>query len=278
MQHEEIDRRVSEHYGWSGLMERIEQELRNHGIDPLSVTANQLAPVDNYHSQRLAGTLALAHLAAISRTDRVLDVGGGIGGPARQLATRIGCQMVVLDITSEYCAVGETLTRWTRLADRVSFVCGNALTMPFPDSSFDVVWTQHASMNIAQKARYYGEMSRVVRRGGRLALFDVLAGPNQPIHFPVPWASEQSFSFLLRPEDTRTLITQAGFHERVWLTGEELRTELDRSDASSDDDATSVKLNPGLLNGSNAQLMGANVQRNHQEGRITLAMGVFERA
>jgi SAM-dependent methyltransferase len=219
----EIDEQVNRHYGWSGLMETIEEEIRRNGIDPRKVTVDELAPVDNYHWHRLAGTLALARAASISATDSVLDVGGGIGGPARQLAHRYGCSVTVLDLTSEYCAVGETLTAWTNLEDKVSFVCGNALAMPFRDGTFDVAWTQHASMNIADKASLYREMARVVRVGGRLAFFDVLAGPNQPIHFPVPWASDPSFNFLLTPEETRTLIAQSGFREITWWPARDSR-------------------------------------------------------
>jgi SAM-dependent methyltransferase len=151
MSQDGIDQSISSHYGWSGLLESIEQEIRRHGVDPQQVTVDQLAPVDNYHWFRLAGTLALAHAAAITSADRVLDVGGGIGGPARQLAHRFGCSVTVLDLTPDYCAVGEQLTRWTKLTDQVSFVCANALAMPFADESFDVVWTQHASMNIPDK-------------------------------------------------------------------------------------------------------------------------------
>lgn len=132
---EETERKITGHYGWSGLMERIEQEVREHGLDPQRVTVDQLAPVDNYHWHRLAGTLALARLAAITSADRVLDVGGGIGGPARQLAHRFRCQVTVLDLTAEYCTMDETLTTWTRLTDRVSFVCGNALPCRFPTAA-----------------------------------------------------------------------------------------------------------------------------------------------
>ena len=208
------------------------------------MTVDDLAPVDNYHWHRLAGTLALARAAAISAADNVLDVGGGIGGPARQLAHRYGCRVTVLDLTAEYCAVGETLTAWTNLADQVSFVCGNALAMPFPDGNFDVVWTQHASMNIADKPGLYGEMARVVRVGGRLAFFDVLAGPNQPIHFPVPWASDPSFNFLLSPEETRSLIAEAGFREIAWMTGEALEAELERSDSDADTPSSNSSSEP----------------------------------
>ena len=272
-----VDERINRHYGWSGLMETIEEELIRKGIEPTQVTVDELAPVDNYHWHRLAGTLALADAAGISAVDSVLDVGGGIGGPARQLASRFGCRVTVVDLTAEYCSVGEKLTEWTNLEDRVSFVCASALDMPFPDGTFDVVWTQHASMNIADKAGLYREMARVLRVGGRLAFFDVLAGPTQPIHFPVPWASDPSFSFLLSPKETRALITETGFREIVWMTGAALETALERADRSADEQSAHPALDPGLLNGPNSPQMGANVGRNSAEGRILPALGVYER-
>ncbi len=272
----EIDERVNRHYGWSGLMEAIEEEIRRRGIHPTRVTVDELAPVDNYHWHRLAGTLALASAAAISATDNVLDVGGGIGGPARQLAHRYGCRVTVLDLTAEYCAVGETLTAWTSLDEQVSFVCANALAMPFPDGSFDVVWTQHASMNIADKDGLYREVARVVRPGGRFAFFDILAGSNQPIHFPVPWSAEPSFSFLLSPEETRALIVRNGFRETTWLTGPDLKAELDRAEEADPGDQEPL-LDSSLLNGPDSSAMAENVARNLNEGRIVPAIGVFER-
>lgn len=273
----DVDERINRHYGWSGLMEAIEAELQRNGIDPQRVTIDQLAPVDNYHAFRLAGTLALARVAAITSADRVLDVGGGIGGPARQLAHRFDCRVTVLDLTAEYCAVGQTLTEWTRLTDLVSFVNASALEMPFDAASFDVVWTQHASMNISDKAGLYREIARVVRPGGRFAFFDMLAGPNQPIHLPVPWAADPSFSFLASPADTRALIAEAGFHETTWLTGVALQEELARSEPPADDPSADAPLDSGLLNGSQSARMGANVGRNLKEGRIVPAIGVFER-
>jgi SAM-dependent methyltransferase len=273
----DIDARISSHYGWSGLMDTIEREIRGKGIDPQQVTVAQLAPVDNYHWYRLAGTLALARAAEITAADRVLDVGGGIGGPARQLAHRFGCRVTVLDVTSEYCAVGEQLTEWTGLTDLVTFVHANALEMPLPDASFDVAWTQHASMNIPDKAGLYREIARVLRPGGRFAFFDVLAGPNQPIHFPVPWATDPSVNFLVSPGETRALIAQAGFREIGWMTDQALQAELERPDPREDELPAHPELNAGLLNGSDGPRMGANVARNSQEGRILPALGVFER-
>ena len=257
-------------------MDAIENEIRRHGIEPENVTVAQLAPVDNYHAFRLAGTVALANAAGIAAAHHVLDVGGGIGGPARQLATRFGCNVTVVDLTPEYCAVGETLTTWAHLTNRVSFVHASALDMPFDDASFDIVWTQHASMNISAKASLYREIARVVRPGGRFAFFDILAGPNRPIHFPVPWAADPSFSFLLSPDETRALIVREGFRETTWLTGADLDAELDRSDQPDPGDQVPM-LDSSLLNGPDSAAMGENVARNMKEGRIIPAIGVFER-
>lgn len=107
----EMEAQVNRHYGWSGLMETIEQEIRRNGIDPARVTVDELAPVDNYHWHRLAGTLALARAAQIGAADSVLDVGGGIGGPARQLAQRYGCRVTVLDLTAGYFLLTPEETR-----------------------------------------------------------------------------------------------------------------------------------------------------------------------
>ena len=272
----DVDERVSGHYGWPGLMEAIESEIRRNGIEPEDVTVAQLAPVDNYHAFRLAGTVALANAAGISAADRVLDVGGGIGGPARQLAVRFGCSVTVVDVTADYCAVGETLTRWTHLTDRVSFVHASALDMPFDGASFDIVWTQHASMNISDKDGLYREVARVVRPGGRFAFFDILAGPNQPIHFPVPWAADPSVSFLSSPSDTRALIASEGFRETTWLTGADLKAVLDQRD-EPDPGEQEPLLDSGLLNGPASAAMSENVARNLKESRIVPAIGVFER-
>ena len=132
-------------------------------------------------------------------------------------------------------------------------------------------------MNISDKAGLYREIARVLRPAGRFAFFDVLAGPNQPIHFPVPWASDPSFSFLLAPDETSELITRAGFRMRTWLADKALETELGRPDPLAEDAGPGEPLDPGLLNGSDALRMGKNVGRNSEEGRILPVLGVFER-
>ena len=170
--------------------------LRANGKDPAALTIEDLAPIDQLHARGSEATLELARLAGITAGMRVLDVGGGLGGPARTLASAFGCSVEVLDLTEEFCRAGEMLTARTGLADLVCFRQGNALKMPYPGAGFDVAWTQHSSMNIADKERLYAEIQRVLRPGGRLALHEILAGPVSPIHFPVPWARDPDLSHL----------------------------------------------------------------------------------
>ena len=133
--------------------------------------------------------MELARLAGITSGIRVLDVCGGLGGPARTLASEFDCAVEVLDLTQDFCRAGGVLTARTGLGGRVSFRHGDALEMPYPDdAAFDPAWTQHSSMNIADKGRLYAEIHRVLRPDGRLAMHEMLAGPVSPIHFPVPWA------------------------------------------------------------------------------------------
>jgi ubiquinone/menaquinone biosynthesis C-methylase UbiE len=142
---------------------------------------------------------------------RVLDVCGGLGDPARTLASEFDCAVEVLDLTEDFCRAGGVLTARTGLDGRVSFRHGNALEMPYPDAGFDEAWTQHSSMNIADKGRPYAEIHRVLRPDGRLAMHEMLAGPVSPIHFPVPWARDPSLSHLRLPGEARALLRETGF-------------------------------------------------------------------
>lgn len=208
------------HYdGWD-LTDEIAGALRSAGLDPEHLSLDDLAPLDEFHALGRPATLALAELAQIAEGDRVLDVGAGIGGPARLLADRFGAQVTALDPTERFCAADEMLCRATGLADRVSVVRGDALALPFEDASFDVAWTQHVAMSIEDKAGMYAEMRRVLAPGGRVAIFDVVAGPGGPIHFPVPWADGPEASFLVSPDELLELLRGAGLEVRTANDGQ----------------------------------------------------------
>ena len=190
---------VADHYRRRALGDVILRALKESGKDIEHLTPDDLAPVDEFHSGGRNATIRLAQLAQIDGSQRVLDVGCGIGGPSRYLASKFGCQVTGLDLTAEFVALAGMLAQRTRLADKVTYQQGNALDLPFPDASFDVVWSQNAAMNIADRDRLYGEMHRVLRPGGRLAFQDVAAGPGGEPYYPTPWAGDKSISFLFAP-------------------------------------------------------------------------------
>ena len=254
--------------------------MHEAGKDPDSITAQDLTPVDQLHTRGKDATLELARLAGVTPEVRVLDVGSGLGGPARTLATEIGCSVEVLDVTEEFCRAGEMLATRTGLGDLVTFRHASALDMPHPDASFDAVWMQHSSMNIADKERLYAEIHRVLRPAGHLALHEIMAGPVAPIHFPVPWARGPEISFLRPPEEVRALITGIGFEESAWIneTASALRWFRERLAAA---DAASGELPPlglHLVLGADLGQMFRNLARNLQEDRVVVVQGVFERA
>jgi SAM-dependent methyltransferase len=272
-------RAVGEHYARGDLAAVILAALHEAGKDPNSITAQDLAPVDQLHTRGKDATLELARLAGIMPEMRVLDVGGGLGGPARTLASEIGCSVEVLDVTEEFCRAGEMLTTRTGLGDLVSFRLASALDMPYPDASFDAVWMQHSSMNIADKERLYAEIHRVLRPGGHLALHEIMAGPITPIHFPVPWARGPEISFLRPPEEIRALITGIGFEESAWMdeTASALQWFRERLAAANAGSRELPPLGLHLVLGADLGQMFRNLARNLQEDRVVVVQGVFER-
>ena len=269
---------VGAHYRRDGLTEAILDALRAAGKDLDSLTAEELAPVDQFHTRGRAATLDLARLAGVTAGTRVLDVGGGLGGPARTLASVFGCTVEVLDVTEEYCRAGEALTAMTNLGDRVTFRHGDALDMPYPDESFDLAWTQHSSMNVADKEKLYREIRRVLRPDGRLALHEIMAGPNPPVRFPVPWAREPSISHLESPDAIRALIITSGFTELAWVDETASATEWFRQRLRAT--APGGPPPPGLhlLLGPEFGEMFRNQVRNLEEARISVIQAVFERS
>ncbi|MDQ6905724.1 MAG: methyltransferase domain-containing protein [Chloroflexota bacterium] len=268
---------VSAHYTSGDLGEKILVGLRATGKDPDALALDDLTPIDQFHLGGKPATLQLIERAGFRPGMRVLDVGGGLGGPARTLATEAGCTVTVLDLSEEFCEVGTMLTARTGLSDAVTFQHGSALAMPFEDGDFDAAWTQHATMNIADKERLYREIHRVLRPGGRLAMHDAMAGPVQPIHFPVPWARDPSISFLRSAEAVRALLDDAGFREIMWADeGPKILAALQKQATISAINGP-LPLGIQLLVGSQFPTMLENVGRNLRENRLTIVQAVFER-
>ena len=210
-------------------------------LEPLD--SDDLAGLDEFHGLGRAATLALADLAGISDGTRVLDIGAGIGGPARTLARHFGADVVALDPTARFCSLSEELNRRTDLAERVEVVRGDGRQLPFADGSFAVALTQAVWPSVQDKEAMLAEAHRVLVPGGRLAIYEALAGPAAgELDFPMPWADGPEQSFVISADEVRRLADAAGFTALEWLQGPDLVARI------------------GALAGSDAEAMSSGVE------------------
>ncbi len=261
--------RIVEHYASSGLLERLEAALRADGADLAHLTIETLAPYDHFHGRGSEATEDWAALVTVRPTDHLLDVGSGLGGPARWFSSRFGCRVTGIDLTSEYCAIAEHFTRLLGLETRVRFQVGNALAMPFDDGAFEGVYSMFVSMNIADKAKLYGEIHRVLKPGGWLLLSTIAQGRTGGITYPTPWAATAAESFLATADATRQELQRAGFV--VGQVRDDLQRSLDfmaRSQAAIERGEKPAYRASALIHGEISRATLANVARAYKDGAL----------
>ncbi|WP_034263610.1 class I SAM-dependent methyltransferase [Actinospica robiniae] len=203
-------------YATGTTRERIERALLDAGYRLDAVDASALELMEDFHILGRLATNAIVDLAAVTADDRVLDAGSGVGGTARYLAHKVGCHVNAVDFTAEYCDTSKWLNALTGLSGLIDVREGDVLDLPFEDAAFDVVISQHVQMNIEDKAGLYEEAWRVLAPGGRLALWDAVAGPVEPLLFPVMWAENPEASHLVTAPRLRELVEETGFEVRAW--------------------------------------------------------------
>jgi len=264
----ELEDRVAAHYSRDNLLEAILEAVRAAGGDPARPAEEMLAAVGEFHTRGRAATVELGQALALAPGEAVLDVGSGIGGPARYLARAHGCHITGIDLTEAYCRTATALAERLGLADRVAYRQGSALAMPFADAVFDAAYTQHVAMNIADKPRLYAEIARVLKPGGRFGLYDLLQGPGGAPHYPVPWARDAGTSFLVTPEALRPMLETTGFEILSWRdTAPEARAWLAELRERHQRGETLASPLPTLL-GADFPSIARNLARNIEESRV----------
>jgi ubiquinone/menaquinone biosynthesis C-methylase UbiE len=218
----DTEQQVARHYTHGALESALLQALTSAGIDIEKLTPADLAGVDEFHLGWRAATAEIAKDLNLSRAMHVLDVGSGIGGPARHFAEGHGARVTGIDLTQEFVDVANALTVRCKLADLATFQQASALALPFAEHTFDAATLIHVGMNIEDKARLFSEVHRVLGPHARFAVYDVMRTSDGDLPYPMPWAATPATSFVRTPDDYRRMLANAGFK----LEGEVSRRDM----------------------------------------------------
>lgn len=258
---------VSDHWASDDVYARIIAAMTSAGLTPETATVETLAPVDHLHARGLAATVELADALPVRATDHLIDIGCGLGGPARYFAKRFGCKVTGLDITAPFVEAADKLTALLAMQGQVDVRLGDGHRLPFGAGTFDGGYAQHVTMNVADRDGFYGEAFRVLKPGAFFALTEHGLGPKGSPHFPVPWSEDGSGSYLVPPDETVSALVRAGFTGVLvtdtgpgYLAGYKRAMELRAKGALP---AFGVH----ILLGEQAAIKGQNAARNIEEGR-----------
>jgi len=202
---------IARHYDIAGLEQRILAALADTGVDVAHLRAGDLEAVDEFHIGGIAATRELIGQMGLKPGAMLLDIGSGVGGPARFAANEAGADVTGIDLTQSYVDIATSLSKRTEMADRTHFVQGSALDMPFANAGFDAAMILHVGMNLPDKKKLMGEAARVLKPGGVFAVYDVMRLKDGALTYPLPWASDESMSFVATPDDYRSAATASGF-------------------------------------------------------------------
>lgn len=268
---------IRKHYEVEGLDERIMSAVASTGRARDAVGIDDLATVDEFHLRGREATDELAARLSLAPDSRVLDVGSGMGGTARALASRHGCHVTGIDLTESFCEAARALSARLGLADKTTFVCGDATALPFETESFDVVWTEHAQMNIGDKRAFYEGIARVLRVGGHFASHDIFAGPAGAPAFPVPWAPHAGLSFLADPTSIESLLTSLGLRAIHAADVTERATTWVRTMFARVKEHGPPAVGLHLVMGESSSAKMQNLLAALEGGQVVARMGVYEK-
>ena len=258
---------VSQQWGDSGVLGRILDAMRASGISPENVSVEALAPVDHFHARGFLATKELADSLPIRASDHLVDIGCGIGGPARYLADRFGCRVDGIDITEPFVFAANHLSELTGMLDRVTIRLGDGQSLPYRDQAFDGGYSLHVTMNVADRDRFFAEAFRVLRPGAFFALTEHGLGNAGPPHYPVPWSDDGTHEHLMRPDETVERLRSAGFDDIKLVETGEKYIQAYRNAIALAERGELPRLGVHILLGDAAPAKTRNAARNIEEGR-----------
>ncbi len=266
---------INKHYGRKNLSERVLKALADAGKDIENLTPTDIASFEQFHTGGKIETMNLATLAGVDQSCQVVDLGSGIGGPARTLALEYGCTVTGVDLTEEYCRTATILSDKVGLSDKVSFVCTDATDTTLQSDSFDIIWLQHMSMNIGDKEKLLKEVLRLLKPKGKLAFHEILSDNPAELHYPVFWADSPSLSLMTGEKKWRALLMQH-FNQLCW----EDRTQRSLAwfeDLQKKSDTNVPKpLSMSVIVGEDMTGKANNVIKNIKEQRISIVQSVWQ--
>ena len=190
---------IAAHWGTNDVYDLIVAALGESGQAADAVTVEDLAPIDHFHARGFPATLDLADRLPVKPEHHILDIGCGLGGPARYLARRFQCTVSGIDITGPVVVAANKLTALLRMEGQVRIELGDGQRLPYADATFDGGYTQHVTMNVADRANFFAEAFRVLKPGAFFAMTEHCLGPTGDPHHPVPWSEDGSGAYLVTP-------------------------------------------------------------------------------
>jgi ubiquinone/menaquinone biosynthesis C-methylase UbiE len=273
-----ISQRIQDNYTIDAMVERVQQAIESAGLGTGRLQWSDLVPFDQFHARGLEATKELANDLQLKSGQSVLDVGSGLGGPARYLAAVHAVQVTGIDLTPGFIEISNYLSERAGLTDKLIFTEGDATELPFPDEAFDLVWTQHVSMNIQDKGRLYKGFQRVLKAGGRLAIYDAIEGSNGPVLYPTPWAREEGISFVASQRGTTDALTEAGFSSLSVIDKTESAAQWFRDLRQQQSQTAPDPLSPLFILGPGMGPAIGNFARNILEDRVRVVQIIAHKA
>lgn len=268
------DKLIADHWGKGDVYGRIVAALEKMSKPLDAVTMEDLAPVDHFHARGLPATVELADRLPVKAGQHILDIGCGLGGPARYMARRFQCKVSGIDITGPFVEAANKLTTLLRMQDQVQIRLGDGQRLPYADASFDGAYAQHVTMNVSDRAGFFGEAYRVLKSGAFFALTEHGLGPKGDPYHPVPWSEDGSGAYLITPAETRACPFQAGFVDIVMEDTGAKYVAAYKARIAMAERGEVPPLGIHILMGGNAPEKTHNSARNIEEGRTHLLMVV----